>query len=307
MLRLSLLISGLLIVINQKFFLSISEGVQTYIFLIGIIALGIPHGAADLLISKKDANDNRILFSYPKFFVVYIGRLLGFFLLLLFMPTIGIILFILIAAFHFGETDLYKFDTHSFKGKLFSLSYGLVITGVILLTHFEQVSTLLLLLKSGKDHVNLISWAGHFKFAILSVLILFFFFTVFIYFSGNTNNPDISGKFILNLAVIVLIVYNLPLLLGFTFYFVLWHSVMSLKNITTYLQKAHDFSVIGFIKQISLYSLLAMAGITMFGMAGFMFLNHNTLVIYVFLGLAVLTAPHVQVMHTMYYNIHADK
>ena len=41
----------------------------------------------------------------------------------------------------------------------------------------------------------------------------------------------------------------------------------------------------------------------LFGIAGFMFVNNNTLVIYVLLGLAVLTAPHMQIMHTMYNNI----
>jgi hypothetical protein len=41
-------------------------------------------------------------------------------------------------------------------------------------------------------------------------------------------------------------------------------------------------------------------GIGLAGAAGFMFINHQTMLVYVFIGLAVLTAPHMQVMHDMY-------
>lgn len=307
MLRLSLLIVGLLIVINQKFFFPASEQAQTFIFLIGIVIIGIPHGAADLLISMKDADNKRVLFSYVKFFTIYIGRLFGFLLLLLFLPSIGILFFLLIAAFHFGETDLFIFETDSFKGKLLSLSYGLVIINVILLNHFEQVSVLLLLFKSGQNNFQLINWVSQHTYIILALSILFFLSTIFIYFRRKNIKADVYKRFTINFVVITIIVYYLPLLLGFTFYFVLWHSVMSLRNITSYLQKDNNFSNLNFIKQISFYSFLAILGVVLFGMTGFMFLSHSSLVIYSFLGLAVLTAPHVQVMHTMYHNLRFNK
>jgi hypothetical protein len=34
-----------------------------------------------------------------------------------------------------------------------------------------------------------------------------------------------------------------------------------------------------------------------------MFINNNAIMAYSFLGLAVLTAPHMQVMHDMYHKI----
>jgi hypothetical protein len=49
--------------------------------------------------------------------------------------------------------------------------------------------------------------------------------------------------------------------------------------------------------------MLAIVGILLFGITGFMFLNSHTMVIYVILGLAVLTAPHINIMHSMYKNI----
>ena len=302
-LRSLILIAGLLIAINQIYFFPLFEKTQTYIFLIGIIILGIPHGAADLLISTKEANDKKSSFSYFTFFYKYIGRLLAFLVLLLLVPSVGIVLFIIIASFHFGETDLYKFDINSLKGKLFSFSYGWVIISFIVLSHFDEVKTLLYMFESGRDHLYLINWISEYKLLILSVSFILFFCFAFIYFLGNVRNPELSGEFLVAFLIIIFIVYNLPMLLGFTFYFVMWHSVMSLKNIFIYLGKDRYISNIDLMKQICFYSLIAIIGIVLFGIAGFMFVNNNTLVIYTLLGLAVLTAPHIQIMHTMYNNI----
>ena len=51
------------------------------------------------------------------------------------------------------------------------------------------------------------------------------------------------------------------------------------------------------------YSLLAMGGMVIFGFTGYMYLSNATITIYVFLGLAVLTAPHMQIMHNMYKHL----
>jgi beta-carotene 15,15'-dioxygenase len=93
------------------------------------------------------------------------------------------------------------------------------------------------------------------------------------------------------------------MLLGFTFYFVVWHSVLSLRNIISYLRNNKNLSGNGITRQIILYSSLAIGGIALFGLTGFMFISSNAIMGYLFLGLAVLTAPHMQIMHDMYHRI----
>ena len=60
-------------------------------------------------------------------------------------------------------------------------------------------------------------------------------------------------------------------------------------------------------REIVLYSVLAIGGIALFGLTGFMFINSNAMVGYLFLGLAVLTAPHMQIMYDMYNSIRLIK
>jgi Brp/Blh family beta-carotene 15,15'-monooxygenase len=303
MFRIGLLSFGLLLVLNQYYGFAISVNFQSVFFISGVVIVGLPHGAADLLISIKESMEKKQSFSSIGFFIKYIGLLLAFLLLLIFVPSVGLILFIIISAFHFGETDLYQFKTESLRGRLFVISYGLLIINVILLNHIGEIKPLLLLLNQDQKHLYWLSIIDHYKLLILALSATFFFLATFFFFLSIDYNPQINGRFLVSLALIILTVYNLPMLLGFTFYFVLWHSLLSLRKIFSYLHDDGAFSYNVIFKQIGLYSLIAFAGTIILGLTGFMFASNNSMIIYLFMSLAVLTAPHMQIMHSMYKNL----
>ncbi len=112
--------------------------------------------------------------------------------------------------------------------------------------------------------------------------------------------------YLLRFGMILFIILYLPLIIGFSFYFIFWHSVLSMSNIFQYLRRDNLVLFYSIVKQIALYSLLAISGILLTGVAGIMFLSSHALMGYVFMGLAVLTAPHMQVMHDMYNKIRAN-
>lgn len=304
MLRIVLLLFGCLLLLVQQYFSPFNNTVQFIIFLLGILLLGVPHGAADLLVATQNANGNEKPFSKFRFLTVYISRLIAFAAILWLFPLAGNLLFILFAAYHFGETDLYHFKTNTIAGKAFVISYGLLILSVILLYHFEEAKPLFQLFSAGRQNADFIYWLDANRYHIISVSGILFFTSTFIYFLSNSNTNSIDkGQFLIHLAVILLILFNLPMLLGFTFYFVVWHSVLSLNNITIYLKKNITFTQKSITREIVLYSILAIGGIVLFGLTGFMFMNSNAMVSYLLLGLAVLTAPHMQIMHDMYNAI----
>jgi Brp/Blh family beta-carotene 15,15'-monooxygenase len=308
MLRIVLLLSGSMLLLFQQYILPVNNSTQFIIFLSGILVLGVPHGAADLLVATQNATSNKKSFSKFRFLAVYISRLFSFAAILWFFPLAGNLLFILFAAYHFGETDLYQFKTNSLSGKAFVIFYGLLILSVILLHHFEEVKPLLQQFSAGKENAVFINWLDANRYNIISVSGILFFTTTFIYFlqNNNTEAKD-KGEFLIRFAIILFILFKLPMLLGFTFYFVIWHSVLSLNNINTYLRKNNSYTKNSIRRQIILYSLLAIGGIALFGLTGFMFINSNAMVSYLFLGLAVLTAPHMQIMHDMYNSIRQIK
>ena len=303
MIRLILLSSGVLLLITHKYLAAISVQSQSIAFFLGIILLGVPHGAADLLVATKHSVEQNKQFSKVIFLSKYLFRLILFGIVLYFFPLVGNLLFMLFAAYHFGETDLHQFKTSTIAGIAFVTSYGLLILGVILLNHFEEVKPLLQLFDAGIRHGDFIQFLETNKYVILSFLGILFFASTFCYFYTSEIPDRNKERFLIQFALILFILYYLPMLLGFTFYFVVWHSVLSLGNIVKYLRKDGSVSLGLVIKQMLLYSTMAMAGIIIFGLTGFMFTNNNTIMVYVFLGLAVLTAPHMQVMQLMYQSI----
>jgi beta-carotene 15,15'-dioxygenase len=307
MLRTILLFSGFLILFFQQYIQPVSATLQFIIFLTGIILLGVPHGAADLLVATQNAEDEKKSFSKIKFFVNYLGRLILFAAILWFFPLMGNLLFILFAAYHFGETDLYLFNTNNAAGKLFVISYGLVILGVILLNHIEEMKPLIESFDYSGKYMFLINWLDKYRYPVLSFLGVFFFAATFIFFSTKNSGLQSQGQFLIQFGIILFILFNLPMILGFTFYFIVWHSVLSLRNIVTYLRKDGLLPIAIIAKQISIYSVIAMMGIFLFGLTGFMVVSNNAAMVYIFLGLAVLTAPHMQIMHNMYKNVRSNK
>lgn len=308
MIRIVLLVVGCLLLIVEQTIVSVSANLQFVIFLTGILLLGVPHGAADLLVASRNADTSKKSFSTFRFLTVYLSRLFLFAGILWFFPVAGNLLFILFAAYHFGETDLHQFKTNTLLGKLFVITYGLVILSVILLHHFEEVLPIFQLFEAGKENEVLLNWIDKNRYFILSVNGVLFFTITFIYFLRNYN-PDTNeeGQFLIRFGVILIILFNLPMLLGFTFYFVVWHSILSLNNIVSYLRNNRIYSRKTITRQILLYSILAIAGIGIFGLTGFMFISSNAVAGYIFLGLAVLTAPHMQIMHDMYNSLRLHK
>ncbi|GAB2608949.1 Brp/Blh family beta-carotene 15,15'-dioxygenase [Emticicia sediminis] len=293
----------------HQYIQQISVEGQFLAFAVGILFLGIPHGAADLLVANQNADNSKKRFSMLFFFVNYLGRLVGFGAILWFFPLFGNILFIFLAAYHFGETDLHQFKTDTLLGKFLVTSYGLVILSLILMPNFDEVRPILLLFKAGSDNLAFINWLDSHRIGLIFSTILLFLVSVIVYFWKNKEIVFSENRyFSIQFLLILVILYNLPMMLGFTFYFVIWHSTLSLKNITSYLRNNSSFNTANrVIRQIVFYSLLAIGGILIFGFTGFMFINNNAIMAYSFLGLAVLTAPHMQVMHDMYHKIRLNQ
>ena len=97
--KIILLFIGLAMLLIHQFVQTISTQWQFLAFAVGILFLGIPHGAADLLVATQNASNEKKRFSTLYFFINYVGRLVAFGLVLWFFPLFGNILFIVSNSF----------------------------------------------------------------------------------------------------------------------------------------------------------------------------------------------------------------
>jgi Brp/Blh family beta-carotene 15,15'-monooxygenase len=126
---------------------------------------------------------------------------------------------------------------------------------------------------------------------------------VSIYLRINHLPFNLLKFWILQWSFILLILLKMPMLLGFGFYFSLWHSILTLVSLREYLLQASPFQWKKQVKNGITNSILA------FGLIGFLiwftgaYKNQSTLIAILFAGIAVLTAPHMLVISDMLKNL----
>jgi Brp/Blh family beta-carotene 15,15'-monooxygenase len=298
--------AGLLFLAIHTFY-PIDFKTQVMVFLSTILLAGIPHGALDHLVEQKNKLMENQIFSWTSFLSGYFFQMILFGIIWLAYPLIALIIFIGLSALHFGETDLRKVNNGAGPAvKWMQFCYGIFILLILLLSHFDEVKMILIQFPELQnsfylDFINRYSKELIFSSAIIAAS------GVFIYFlkTGNDNQNLISFPFFIKMILILLLLIKLPLMISFAFYFGLWHSLHSLENIRFHLSQREE-------KQLSWFSLirksipLTIAALMFIGVVMFLIrFNENTpsFILQIFIGIAILTAPHLQVMGKMYQKI----
>jgi Brp/Blh family beta-carotene 15,15'-monooxygenase len=279
--------------------MQVPDIVQQLVFLGATVLLGVPHGAADLLVARNTALAQHRTFSLLFFFAEYLGLIAAFALVFYFFPLLGNLIFILIAAYHFGESDLHKYKVKGYAGVVLQSMYGLFIISVILLPHWEQALSLISVTAHGERQQIVLSAIQKYRFILLAAVGCGMLACAVFYLSraGLTLRDKI--EFLVSTAGIVLIVSQLPMLLAFTAYFVFWHSLRSMHQIVTYLGRGRSVPLPRIVSQMAFYSFMAMLGVGLLGILSYGYADVHSLQLYIFLGLAVLTAPHMRIMHQL--------
>jgi Brp/Blh family beta-carotene 15,15'-monooxygenase len=301
--KLLILCAGLVLVLLNYVIGGVSEAMQLKIFIAGLMLFGIPHGAADRLVAFKNLSFQNKQNSNLSFNFYYLGSITFFSLLLFTFPFIGTCIFILLSAYHFGESDLQKIGTSTLFGKTVLFTYGLCVLGVIFLPNIPELLYSIRPMVSSTVSLQILNQIDDHHSIILNVILLIFAGSSSLYFLIHKNAFRQCRQELLFNILLLPILYILPILLSFSFYFLLWHSVFSMKTILQYLLKNNDLSRRSVAKEILANSAIALLGIGIFCIIASVGLQQYNIVIYPVFGLAVLTASHMQVMHQMYQQI----
>jgi Brp/Blh family beta-carotene 15,15'-monooxygenase len=271
---------------------------QTIVLLLGVFIIGIPHGSIDHYLYMVNTQVKISAKYLIKFLVQYIGVGLIYALLWWLHPVLALIIFIGISAYHFGELDTLNFD---FKNKTYaffaSFSYGFIFLLNLLLVHSKDVLPIIasfpgISLTSSDLLISTNSLIP--MFPVLSVIL--FLFILCISLEKNTHFSKNTLSNLLILIILQAVVFSMPLILGFAFYFCAWHSLLSFKIIL------HHVSWQTKSPQFVLKKLIptnVVAWLFLGVLLVYFRLDINTLLAILFLGIAILTAPHIGVISNM--------
>ncbi len=273
---------------------AISQPWQWGFFILTIVGLGIPHGALDFIVARHNAERQQTnSYSINRFLLFYVGQSV-LFLMLWIWPPLALTLFLIFSALHFGETDLQEFRLHSMVKSLAIFLYGSSTFVLLLLGHHTELINYIPEIGSFIQQYDFLGWSiEHFdaiyRSTLFSSLLLLLIFS---------KKDEMLFFRIMVLVLVQYLVANLPFLIGFAFYFGLWHSVLSIQAI----RQEAQFSTLTYMRRYFTPQTALFAGLAFIIMIGLYYLidlyfdYSNGLFIF-FIGLSILAIPHMQVMH----------
>lgn len=292
-LRQLLLVIGFCMALLHAYF-PISTNQQLVVLFVTLFTLGIPHGALDFYIDQKlnaGAGKNH---KYV-FLLKYLMNMFAYGLVWYFLPTIAILIFIGLTAFHFGEIDwLGKSYTgiHKLVYSILGLSWILFLLSKNIHTAIDVFVLLGQSKLQAEEYIHFAKIILPISQAALVGIHIILFFSSKYFFSDNKQ----FFFAVMQIGCLTILNMLLPLWLCFSFYFGLWHSILSFDKIRQEFEMQN--SIIGWKKLLAKaipYAVVAWTGILIFIYFSLGAWTIKEVLPLLFIGIAVLALPHLQV------------
>ncbi|MDC1272909.1 Brp/Blh family beta-carotene 15,15'-dioxygenase [Pelagibacteraceae bacterium] len=266
-----------------------------------ILSIGISHGALDNKKGKKLSQLYNIKKSYF-FYLIYSLIGIGIIIFWLFFPTVSLILFLVVASYHFGKEDTeFLISNKNVSNLILYFLKGSLIIIAPLMFHFVETINIFkfLLIENEKFYLflNFIEDNSILLFA-LSISLL----SSIYYFLKDFKIMNIL--IILDFFSIIVLNYFLTPLIAFTVYFCFLHSFRhSISLIAELNEKSFKIGAITFIKKAMPLTVLTaiLYVISLYFLSNFYQLNDAILKV-IFIGLASLTFPHILLEYLLEKN-----
>lgn len=271
---------GVGIALVYTFFFKGSQIYEWICFISILVLIGIPHGAIDHLLLSPEINKKKLF----KFILKYLLIIVVYLAVWMIFPTWALSAFILMSAYHFGQSHFIKFKIKKLEWLTY-LSLGLFFLSTILWGDFEYTSSIL-------SNIVEVRYLGNYGFPF--ILLTFSLSTILILI----NLQKASFLLLLESALLGILLYHLPLLLGFIIYFGFWHSLPSMKEEFKALENyIKDDKVKGFIMKLLPFTLISLFGISVILLIFSKMMNHNQLTFLFFVLVSLISAPHIWYMN----------
>ena len=270
----------------------LNYNVSTLFCLFLILSIGISHGSLDNIKGKKLLeiyNFSNILV----FYLLYLTAGLIIIGLWFLFPTFSLIIFLVIACYHFGKEDtnfLINYDL-KFNFVLYFIKGSLIVFAPLVF-HFEETINLFkILLIENENFYSTIGYLEEKKIFYLSA-----FISVIVSFFYILNKFKIVNALIFfDILSVIILNYLLTPLLAFTIYFCFLHSLRHSISLSLELDAenlSNGFKT--FIKKAIPLTLMTVI-IYFFGiyLLSTFYTFDESIIKAIFIGLASLTFPHI--------------
>lgn len=269
-----------------------SNNFQFFFSFLLILTFGVLHGANDFLIIEKIYNSKALNYKFLYLALIFISLIY-----FIYSPKVSLIIFVIFSSFHFGEQHYLELNIKNNNlSSLYKLTLGLLIFNIIFYFKIEKVEQIISsILKHNFD-------LGFLKYTHIVLLIIFLLISLYFWYKKYYSNYNFIFSFFI-LALFLVIVILSDLMWGFAIYFIVWHTIPSIKSQIIFLY--YEFSIDNlkkYIKVAFIYWVLAMVFLYIF----FVYLSSSKMFDTAFFSfLNAITLPHAILIHKMlksYYS-----
>jgi Brp/Blh family beta-carotene 15,15'-monooxygenase len=259
-----------------------------------VFTIGIAHGSVDNILYLKKTTVKPL-----SFYLIYL-LLVGSYALLWFVfPLFAITSFLLISAYHFGQSQLIDcFKNSTLMHKFLYAVWGISLLSALLnikqgeivaiFSSYEDLRIFETLL--GSEYIHYLHIAS-----TITVVALLLYFTA----SRQFSNERMFFEFF----ILILINFSFaafPVLPGFTLYFVFLHSLNSLQDEFKFLKNRDQLQIWSFIKKLLPNTIISIAAtLVIFASIYFDYIDFSYGFVILVL-ISSITFPHVFVMEKFY-------
>ena len=266
--------------------------ISPFICLLLILSIGISHGSLDNVKGRKLFQ----IFKVKKFYIFYLAYILIALIVIILwilIPYVSLIIFLMVASYHFGKEDTqFLIVENSYYNQFLFLLKGSLIVFAPMYFHFDEtISIFKLLFIENENFYNFLDLIES-KKILLYCIILSTLANILLF----TKNFELKKFTIfLDYFSIIIINYYFSPLVAFTIYFCFLHSVRHSISLMSELDRddlGNGFKI--FVKKALPLTIIT----AIFCAIGLYLLNNtynleSSILKIIFIGLASLTFPHI--------------
>ena len=277
-------------------FIEIPIGHQLVVASIFILLFGIPHGAIDHVLFFRKRQMSTL-----KFYAIYLGLIVAFIGLWLWLPLLSFVLFLLLSAYHFGESQLVDMSSSKLPFKsLIYFNWGLALLATLMYYNLQELNDITAFFHDTLSLKVIYDEAVFFWFYLLTNVFNVFVLTL-LFFKEKLNARRFSSELFL-IALIHITFFLFPFIIGFSLNFVVLHSMVVMHQEYQFFKSENPaFSVFQFIKLLLPYSLLSIVFTSLLLLSSHWGYINISIPFLAIIIISVITLPHAIVM-TIFYN-----
>ena len=272
-------LAGLILALSIIFF-GLESSYSVELFIIVMLSIGIPHGSVDHIIAFINPNARKFK-SKPIFYVIYLSLIVINIMIWIISPFLGLLVFLIISCYHFGETQVIGYN--STDNKLLNFVVGANILLSLFLNNIAELQEILYIIPEFSN-LDLSSFDNVF-FLLFSVAVLML----------SIVNFDIKRKVPLyaEMTILYMVFFHTDLLTSFALYFGFCHSLPML--MLEFKEFKNDNFVKFYLKTLPFTILSIIFGFLLYQFNNDLLTSDN-LILFVFIIISSLTLPHVFIM-----------